>query len=158
MGSRLSTEKAYIAGFLDGDGSIMLQLKKRSDTNRGVRFMATICFYQDTRHEEPLYWIRRVLGIGYISRRKDHITELRINGFDKVGSILLGLKPFIRFKAVQAEALIEACRILSKDLDKLSKKELLRIVDIVLAIQQENYVTKRKKTREELLELLSLTP
>src|SRR5581483_1704560 len=60
VGSRSSIEKAYIAGFLDGDGSIMLQIKKRSDTGRGLRFMATICFYQDTRHEKPLFWIREV--------------------------------------------------------------------------------------------------
>ena len=49
MGSRLKTDLAYIAGFLDGDGSIMLQVKLRRDTVRAVRFMATICLYQDTR-------------------------------------------------------------------------------------------------------------
>lgn len=68
VGSQLSVEKAYIAGFLDGDGSIMLQLKKRSDSPRGYRFMATICLYQDTRHDAPLYWMREVFGIGYISK------------------------------------------------------------------------------------------
>ena len=64
MGSRSNIEKAYIAGFLDGDGSVMLQVKRRSDTKRGLRFMATICLYQDTRHEKPLYWIQEVFGIG----------------------------------------------------------------------------------------------
>ena len=52
-------EKAYIAGFLDGDGSLMLQLKRRSDSKRGIRFMTTICFYQDSRHEKTLYWVRK---------------------------------------------------------------------------------------------------
>ena len=51
VGSQSDIEKAYIAGFLDGDGSIMLQLKKRVDTIRGYRFMATICLYQDSRHD-----------------------------------------------------------------------------------------------------------
>ncbi len=50
MGSRSKTNLAYIAGFLDGDGSLMLQVKKRKDGNVGIRFMATICFYQDSRH------------------------------------------------------------------------------------------------------------
>ena len=81
MGSRSKLDLAYIAGFLDGDGSIMLQVKLRSDTSRGVRFMATICLYQDTRHAEPLRWMREVLGIGYITNRNDGMTELRINGF-----------------------------------------------------------------------------
>ena len=61
MGSRFNLNLAYIAGFLDGDGSLMLQLKSRSDTTRGVRFMATICLYQDTRHAAPLLWMQKVL-------------------------------------------------------------------------------------------------
>ncbi len=43
VGSRSKTDLAYIAGFLDGDGSLMLQLKKRKDTKLGWRFMCTIC-------------------------------------------------------------------------------------------------------------------
>ena len=88
MGSRSNLELAYIAGFLDGDGSLMLQIKKRKDGNIGIRFMHTICFYQDTRHEKELYWIRKVLDIGYLSRRNDGMTELRINGFKQVKKIL----------------------------------------------------------------------
>jgi hypothetical protein len=61
------SDLAYIAGFLDGDGSLMFQIKKRHDTKRGWRFMSTICFYQDTRHEKPFFWFRKKLGIGYIS-------------------------------------------------------------------------------------------
>ena len=102
MGSRSKiakkTDLAYIAGFLDGDGSLMLQLKKRSDSKRGIRFMATICFYQDSRHEKDLNWIRKILGIGYLSKRKDGMSELRINSYKRVGSILESLIPFIRFK------------------------------------------------------------
>ena len=158
MGSRLNSDKAYIAGFLDGDGSIMLQLKKRSDTSRGYRFMATICFYQDTRHEEPLFWIRKVLGIGYVSKRNDNISELRINGFKQVRIILMQLQPYIRFKIVQSEAMILACNILERGVNKLSNKDLLKLADFILVIQNENYKASRKKTREEILTLLNLTP
>jgi len=31
VGSQSKTNLAYIAGFLDGDGSLMLQIKKRKD-------------------------------------------------------------------------------------------------------------------------------
>ncbi len=158
VGSRSSVEKAYIAGFLDGDGSIMLQIKKRSDTTRGYRFMATICLYQDTRHDKSLYWIQEVLGIGYVSKRSDAISELRINGFQQVRSILVDLKPFIRFKSIQTEAMIRACTILNRDIKKLSDKQLLSLVELILVIQNENYKAHRKKTREEFIELLGLTP
>ncbi len=163
MGSRSKitkeTHKAYIAGFLDGDGSLMLQLKKRSDSKRAIRFMTTICFYQDTRHEKTLYWIRKFLGIGYISKRKDGMTELRINGYDQIRNILKSLSPYIRFKKLQARALIRACEILSSTkFQKLSQKQLAKLVDLILVIQSENYVTKKKKTKSELRKILGLTP
>lgn len=158
MGSQSSLEKAYIAGFLDGDGSIMLQVKKRSDTKTGYRFMATICFYQDTRHEETLFWIQEVLGIGYIHRRNDSMTELRVNGFSRVRNILTELQPYIRFKKIQTDTMLKACEILKKDLNRLSTSQLIKLVDCILEIQNANYVTRRKKSREELVNILGLTP
>ena len=163
MGSRSKIVKnleiAYIAGFLDGDGSLMLQLKKRSDSKRGIRFMATICFYQDTRHEKDLNWIRKVLDIGYLSKRKDGMSELRINSYKKVGSILESLLPFIRFKKLQALALKDACEILSSTKFKcLTKRQIIHLVDCMLIIQGNNYATKKKKTRNELYTILGLTP
>lgn len=164
MGSRLNKNEkeialAYIAGFLDGDGSLMLQVKKRKDSTIGLRFMATICFYQDTRHAQTLHWIQSVFGIGYISHRNDGMTELRINGYKQVRDILIELAPFVRFKALQAQALKDACDILSTaTFTKLSDQQKRKLVDLILVIQSENYVTKKKKSREEFLALLSLTP
>lgn len=137
----------------------MLQIKNRNDGKRKIRFMATICFYQDTRHEKDLLWIQKILGIGYLSRRNDGMTELRINGFATVQEILKNLIPHIRFKTVQAKALLESCSILSKTkLRMLDREQLIKLVDLILVIQQENYVTKKKKTRLDLLQTLSLTP
>ncbi|HBP27432.1 MAG: LAGLIDADG homing endonuclease [Candidatus Nomurabacteria bacterium GW2011_GWE1_32_28] len=152
-------EKAYIAGFLDGDGSLMLQIKKRSDSKRGIRFMTTICFYQDTRHEKTLYWMKKILGIGYISRRNDGMTELRINGYVQIAKILKDLLPFVKFKKIQANILYKACNLLSKTkFSNLSEKQLIKLVDLILVIQGENYVTKKKKTKNELFKILNLTP
>lgn len=160
MGSRVTKDdRAYIAGFLDGDGSLMLQLKKRSDTVKGIRIMATICFYQDTRHEKYLLWIRKIFRIGYLSRRSDGMTELRINGFGQVARVLLELLPHIRFKEVQAKALLGACKLLQeKRLSQLSSKEKRKIIDFILVIQSENYTSKTRRSKEELCTLLALTP
>ena len=137
----------------------MLQIKKRKDGNIGIRFMPVICFYQDTRHEETLNWIKEVLGVGYISRRNDGMTELRINGYKQIRDILKGLSPYIRFKKLQAKALYNACEILSTTkFTKLTKEKLIRLVELILVIQNENYVTKKKKTREVFLKILGLTP
>jgi intein/homing endonuclease len=156
VGSPNEVEKAYIAGFLDGDGSIMLQIKRRSDTSRGYRFMATVCFYQDSRHEKTLFWIRQRIGIGYISRRNDGMSELRINGFKQVGDFLSQIKAYSRFKTLQVEAMITACRILSRGINKLSRDELVSLVGLVLVIQGENYTSHHKKTEQEIIEMLGL--
>ena len=159
MGSLSKINLAYIAGFLDGDGSLMLQVKKRKDGKLKYRFMATICFYQDTRHEQPLKWIRDILGIGFISRRNDGMTELRINGYAQVRDILKELIPFIRFKRLQARALYSASKLLSEiPYKKLDEKQLRRLAAYVLVIQNENYGAKRKKSGKELLTIFGFTP
>ncbi|MFY9484212.1 MAG: LAGLIDADG family homing endonuclease [Patescibacteria group bacterium] len=159
MGSQSTTHFAYIAGFLDGDGSLMLQVKKRKDGNLGHRFMVTICFYQDSRHEQPLMWIQKRIKIGYISRRNDGITELRINGFQQVARILKKLLPYIRFKKIQARAIYKAAILLSQKGElRLIPREKRYLVDLILSVQQQNYVTRRKKTKDELYEVLGLTP
>ncbi len=159
MGSQSKINLSYIAGFLDGDGSLMLQIKKRKDSKLKRRFMCTICFYQDSRHEKSLYWIRKILGIGYISRRNDGMTELRINGFKQTKEILHKLMPFIRFKKEQAKALYDAANLLNhKDSRLLNKKDLLKLANLIITIQKNNYVTRKKKTKADILKILDLIP
>ena len=87
------------------------------------------------------------------------MSELRVNGYKRVATILKALVPYIRFKKIQSKALICACEILSSTkFSKLSKQQLKRLVDLILVIQNENYITKKKKTKEELLTQLGLTP
>lgn len=160
VGSRLTIDEcAYIAGFLDGDGSLMFQIKKRKDIRRGWRFMVTVCLYQDTRHAAPLSWMRRKLGIGYLSHRKDGITELRINGFQRVRFILHQLNPFIRFKKTQATVIYRACELLArKPIATLTKKELDFLCRCLFTVQEKNYTSTNKKTMKEIRFQVGLTP
>ena len=121
--------------------------------------MATICFYQDARHAKPLEWMREIFDIGYLSNRKDGITELKINGFASVRKILLLLRPYLRFKVKQADALVSACKILEiKKIGELSKEELRHLVDLVFEIKHQNYKSHSSLTKEILLHRLDLTP
>ncbi len=155
----MNTELAYIAGFLDGDGSLMLQVKTRNDSTRGVRFMATICLYQDSRHEASLLWIRNRIRCGYVSRRNDGMTELRVNGFSQVRETLQALEPYLRFKKKQAKLLIQACIMLERQtLRTMKPKDIRTIVGKLVLIQNENYMSKKRKTKKELCTMLGLTP
>lgn len=137
----------------------MLQLKKRADSSRGVRFMATICLYQDTRHDAPLSWIRTRLTCGYVSKRNDGMTELRINGVSQVRETLELLQPYIRFKKKQAKLLIQACTMLEREtLRTMKPKDICNVINLLLLIQNENYMSKKRKTKEELYQILGLTP
>lgn len=95
--------------------------------------MLTICFYQDSRHEKPLHWIKEVLGIGYVSHRNDGMTELRINGHKQVMQILERLLPFLKFKEKQARAIIGSAKLLLEtDSNKMIMKE--KLVDNILIV------------------------
>ena len=87
------------------------------------------------------------------------MTELRINGFEQVRDILTTLKPFIRFKSKQAQAMIAACDLLSKKfIREFSKSELRRLVELTFVVRKENYKSRSILTKEELNRVLSLTP
>jgi len=140
---------AYIAGFLDGDGSLMVQIKKRKDGRLKKRFMLTICFYQDSRNEKPLFWIKNILGIGFISRRNDRMTELRINGYAQVRRIIKKLIPYLKFKKEQARALYNSSDILVKTkINKLTKKDLVKLVIIFLLFKIRIMSLKEKRIEE----------
>ncbi len=137
----------------------MLQIKRRKDDSSGIRLMATICLYQDTRHEKALLWIKKVLNKGYCSRRSDGMTELRINGFDSVRETLEDLKPYIRFKSKQASTMITACNLLLEiSVSKMNSTQKKKVLKYILAIRNQNYLSKKAKSESELKRLLGLTP
>lgn len=121
--------------------------------------MATICLYQDSRHEKTLLWIQKRVKCGYVSRRNDGITELRMQGFQQVKELLEDLLPHIRFKKKQAKLLIRACIMLEKStLRTMTPRSMRTIADLLLAIQSENYMSKGRRKKEDLYQLLGLTP
>ena len=135
---------AYIAGFFDGDGSLMVQFKNRRNTKTGFRPMITLCFYQDKRHAKPLSWFREKLGIGYLSERNDNMVELRVNGYNSCEKILKKLKPFIKFKKIQLNLSLEIISKLKK-ISKIGQKDILEIAKLADKISKENYLSANRK-------------
>jgi hypothetical protein len=87
------------------------------------------------------------------------MSELRIQGFQQIVRIMRKLLPFMRFKKIQARALLKAASILSKKTTRqLMPADLKKLIDLMLVIQKDNYATKRKKTCDELYEVVGLTP
>ena len=138
---------AYIAGFFDGDGSVRIQIQPRENVKLGFRVRAIISFAQKTGHEEGLRWIRNQLGIGYLYNRNDGMSELKIEGFAQVESILIKLFPFVHFKEKQVGLALKALRVIKKN-----PKAILKVARITDKISELNYVTVRKKYTSKVIE------
>jgi hypothetical protein len=128
---------AYIAGFIDGDGSIRIQLQPRKNS---FRVRAIISLAQKWGKEKELTWIRNQFKIGYLYQRNDRMTELRIEGHKAVEKILKELKPYFLFKRKQVELVL---KILEKI--KVGKVTLLKVAELTDKISKLNYVTVEKK-------------
>ena len=136
-----SLHLSYIAGFLDGDGSIMLQLHRRVTGKEVFRVKTVICFYQNSRYLKEIKWMKNVLGCGYVYIRNDMICELRIEGFQKVFEVLTLLRPYLRLKSKQADLLL-------KVIPRIQQKILLKedIPVWINKMQNLNYFSAQRKT------------
>ena len=138
-------EKAYIAGFLDGDGSIMAQLVFRKDYKLGYQIRVSLVFYQKTSHQEHLLWLKKQLGFGYIRARRDGMTEYTIVGLREVEQVLKLLYPFLRLKKALA-AKVLALIYQHPPQRKMTAKQLVRLSQLVDQTARFNYSKKRTIT------------
>lgn len=115
--------------------------------------MVTLCFYQDNRHAEPLKWFRKIFGVGYLSKRNDNITELRVNGYDSCAKILKKFEPFTKFKKKQLNLSLKIISRLKK-ISKITSKDILEIAKLADKISKENYLSANKKYSYEYFKKL----
>ena len=146
----LETTKAYIAGFLDGDGCVMLQLVRRKDYVYGYQIRASVVFYQKADHISYLRWLKHKLRYGYIRQRNDGIAEYTIVGYGEVKKILTLLEPYVRLKRRQVRLTLEIIDRLPPRYPRVrvDLKEFLALCNKVDKFAKLNYSKKRKNTAE----------
>ena len=145
-----STTLSYIAGFLDGDGSIFFQIVSRPDYKQKFQIRTSIAFYQDTRNASILEWLKEKFDSGCIRHRKTGISDYTIVDFKKVKEILSLLKPYARLKKKNIELGLE---IIKKLEDKSDFLEICKLVD---KFKELNYSKKRTMTSDVVRKILSL--
>ena len=153
--------KAYIAGFLDGDGSIMFQLVERKDYIYGYQIRASICFYQDSNHKEGLKWLKEQIGYVYIRDRNDGVSDYTIVGYERVEEVLKMVKPYVVFKAVHTEKALELLNAIREN-SKPTVEQFLKLARLVDSYAILNYSKKKTNNTAKVEELLNrkglLTP
>jgi len=133
-------EKAYIAGFLDGDGSINAQIVRRSDYILKFQIRVSVTFFQKTKHHWFLLQLKDQLKYGTIRKRNDGMSEYSIIGIDSVKNILYQLEPFVKIKKPQLKILLEIIEKLPTSKDPQTFIALCERVD---HLGQHNYSKKR---------------
>ncbi len=147
---------AYIAGFLEGDGCIMLQLVYRHDYVLGYQIRASIVFYQKQQYRWFLSWLQDQFGgVGYIRNRNDGMSEYTIVGIKDVGSVLTMLLPYLRMKKPQAEIALNVISQMPGSGRKMTDEILLKLAKEVDRFGTLNYSKRRTNTSEKLKSFLA---
>jgi intein-encoded DNA endonuclease-like protein len=147
-----STTLAYIAGFLDGDGSIFFQIVSRPDYKLKFQIRSSIAFYQDTKNVKILEWFKEIFEAGYIRHRKTGISDYTIVDSKEVKRILELLQPYVKLKREHVDLGLD---ILKRLENKKSKEEFLEICKLVDKFKELNYSKKRTMTHEVVKKSLS---
>ena len=143
-------EKAYIAGFLDGDGSIMAQLVSRKDYRLHYQIRVSVVFYQKNSHQDFLFWLKEQLGYGYVRMRNDGMSEYTIVGFREVTYVLTLLYPFLRLKKALANDVLDLIKQ-HPEQRKMTVSKLLALSKLVDKTASFNYSKKRTNTSVEVM-------
>ena len=134
---------AYIAGFLDGDGSIFFQITRRKDYVFGYQLRCNLAFYQKSDHQEILVWLKGCLKAGYMRHRKTGVSDYTIVDPAEVKRILLMLQPYVRLKK---EHVALSLTILERLPICKTAQEFLKLCYEVDRFQTLNYSKKRTNT------------
>ena len=147
-------DRAYIAGFLEGDGSIFAQIVSRVDYRLKYQIRTTINFTQ----KKSRYWflkeLHEQLGCGTLRDRKDGCCELTITGNDQVKVVLETLIPYLRMKKRLAQLVLTIIRSLSKQQSPESFLESCSLVDQVASLTD----SKKRTITTEIVRALLFPP
>lgn len=138
-----SNRRAYLAGFLDGDGSIYVRLKPNDNYRYGFQVAPYVILFQSARDRSKFEKLCSMINFGYIRERKDGILEYTINRVDNILEFLSLIKPFVVLKKKQVELMLKILNLKKKIRNEHDFKILMRLID---SFRKLNY-SKRRKIR-----------
>jgi hypothetical protein len=142
MKSLSSTQKAYLAGFLDGDGSIYVRLKPNKTYKYGFQVAPYIVLFQSSKEKKKFEKICSLIGLGYLRERKDGILEYIIGRTENIKFFLSMVSKFVLLKKEQVN-LMRKILLLKEKIR--NKKDFLVLMKLIDSFKELNYSQKRKK-------------
>src|SRR5687768_2915074 len=136
-----ATHASYLAGFMDGDGSIHFQLVRQDGYRFGYYIRASLSLSQSTSARQGLEQIQTLIGAGYLRDRGTGMSDLVITSRPVLIEVLNAVEPYVIFKRPQV---IEALKILGRIRPRMNSNEFLEIAREVDAFSALNHSkTKR---------------
>ena len=136
-----SEKKSYLAGFLDGDGSIYVRLKPNPTYRFGFQMIAYVAFFQSEKHKKEFERVCELIPYGTMRSRKDGILEYTISKQAEITEFLQEIKGYLVMKKPQAELALEVMK-LKQDIQ--TKKDFENLMKKVNLFRELNYSKKRK--------------
>ena len=130
-------DRAYIAGFLDGDGAIMATLEKHAEKRFGFRVRVTVKITQYHKHD--VGWLVPVTRIGYI-RSNRSTYEWVVRDQKEIIIFLQQIAPYSRCKKKQ---IVIAQSILQRDIR--TKKNLYDVARLADTLSSFNVRSKSRR-------------
>ena len=136
-----STQKSYLAGFLDGDGSIYVRLKPNATYRFGYQIAPYIVLFQSAKSRKEFEVLCSLIGFGYIRKRKDGVLEYTIGTREGIIKFLSIVKPYVILKRKQVDLMLKILDVKSRAHDRKNFEVLMRLIN---SFQELNYSKKRK--------------
>ncbi|MGZ4209212.1 MAG: LAGLIDADG family homing endonuclease [Actinomycetota bacterium] len=140
-GTLKATQASYLAGFLDGDGSIHFQLVRQREYKFGFYIRASMSLSQSTSARSGLEQIHSMIGAGYIRDRGTGMSDLVITSRPVLQQILAEVEAFVIFKR---EHVKRARRLLGLIRPRMGEGEFLELAREVDAFATLNYSKSKR--------------
>ena len=134
-------QAAYVAGFLDGDGSIHLQLVRQKEYKFGFYIRTSMSFSQSTSARRGLEVIQTIVGGGYLRDRGTGMSDLVITSRPLLLDLLTAVEPYVIFKQ---EHVRRALELVPRIQPRITAEAFLQLAYEVDAFSALNY-SKRKR-------------
>src|SRR4030042_31680 len=135
-------KRAYLAGFLDGDGSVYVQLKPNASYRFGYQIAPYIVFFQSAKDEKQFQEVFGLISCGHTRRRTDGILEHIVSRIDEIRRLIRLLKPYVILKRRQV-SLME--KILDRKENVENAKDFEALANLVDVFRKLNYSKNRKR-------------
>ncbi len=135
------TKRAYLAGFLDGDGSIYVQAKPNNTYRFGFQIAPYIVLFQSQKDQQNFELLCSMINLGYMRVRKDGILEYIIGKQENIATFIKLVKPYVVMKKLQIDLISKIIVQKSKVKNKEDFEFVMKLVD---TFRELNYSKTRK--------------